>query len=111
MYHRVRNGDDSDDEFSLSDDEKTLFRKPAEIELNLYPETRTSESNKPDDFCKYFSVFCTVVVLSITILTVSVLYAKNHGPKNTFNSTSSADTVKVAKNSTEWVQKLGNRSK
>lgn len=110
VYRPINNASISDDEFSLSDDEKTLFKRPAEIELNLYPETKISRSKNQGDFCKYFSIFCTVVVLSVVILTVSVLYAKNHGPQ-TGLSTNTTLPVKLRKNSTEWELKIPNRSK
>jgi len=113
-YHQIASKVDSDDEFSLSDDEKTLFKRPAEIELNLYPETRIRSSKAQTElYCKYLSIFVTVVVLSMSILTVAVFYVKYHGPQDSVNNgTSVADSMAEngTGNATDWVLKLPNKS-
>ncbi|KAL4241001.1 hypothetical protein ACF0H5_001780 [Mactra antiquata] len=82
VYHKIEQN--SDNEFSLSDDEKVLFKKQGEIELNLYPETRIQRPKITSASCKQylgiiFAIF--VVVLSLTI--VLVVYKKSHDSKPT----------------------------
>lgn len=71
----------SEDEFSLSDDEKVLFKKSGEIELNLCPETRIKRRKTKRSCCQYLAICAAVFVIVISLVTVVLVYVRTHSIK------------------------------
>lgn len=92
----------SDDELSLSDDERVLFKKSGEIELNLCPETRIQRAKKKNSRCRYLALCGAIFVIVISLVTVAFVYGKTHSVKQAANhKETDPNTSQLKPNDTE----------
>ncbi|XP_060559392.1 uncharacterized protein LOC132719615 [Ruditapes philippinarum] len=75
-YREIKQSGSDSDEFSLSDDEKVLFQKSGEIELNLCPETRIKRVEREESRCRFVLVSVSIAVVLISLVVVGVLLSK-----------------------------------
>ncbi|XP_045211867.2 uncharacterized protein LOC123563244 [Mercenaria mercenaria] len=80
-YQELGQGASDSDEFSLSDDEKVLFKKSGEMELNLFPETRIKHVKHGRSRCQYVVIGGSAFIVFISLVVVGIVSARSHGIK------------------------------
>lgn len=92
----------SDDELSPSDDERVLFKKSGEIELNLCPQTRIQRAKTKNSRCRYLALCGAIFVVVISLVTFAFVYGKTHSVKQAANhKVTDPDTSQLNPNDTE----------